>query len=218
MANRSQSLETPIVPTFPSPGTGYTQQSAEQTNGLLRTFMLKLSSTLRSLLGPNGGQYIDCPNGLFFNTSDQTLAATNTATPVEFPIEYLNNGVKVNAGTESRIYVSVSGIYNFQFSGQLRSGSSSAKQIYLWIVRNGVDIGYSTHQYTLSGSSVHLNISWNFNIDMQDGDYLELEWAADDTNVTMEATAATSPHPGIPSAVMAVNYVGPLPAVIPTPP
>jgi len=218
MANRSQSLETPTVPNLPTPGSRYDESTADQHNGLLRTFMLKLVSVLRLVLGPNGGQYIDCPNGLFFNTSDQTLAATNTATPVEFPIEYLNNGVKVNAGTESRIYVSVSGIYNFQFSGQLRSGSSSAKQIYLWIVRNGVDIGYSTHQYTLSGSSVHLNISWNFNIDMQDGDYLELEWASDSTNVTLEATAAAGAHPGIPSAVMAVNYVAPLPDVIPTPP
>ena len=218
MANRSQSLETPTVPNLPTPGSRYDESAADQHNGLLRTFMLKLVSVLRSVLGPNGGQYIDCPNGLFFNTSDQTLAATNTATPVEFPIEYLNNGVKVNAGTESRIYVSVSGIYNFQFSGQLVSGSASAKQVYLWIVRNGTDIGYSTHQYTISGSSVHLNVSWNFNIDMQAGDYLELEWAADDTDVTMEATAATSPHPGIPSAVMAVNYVAPLPDVIPTPP
>jgi hypothetical protein len=218
MANRSQSLETPLVPTLPTPGRVYEERVADQSNGLIRNFMLKLSSTLRSLLGPNGGQYIDCPNGLFFNTSDQTLAATNTATAVEFPIEYLNNGVEVNAGTESRIYVTVSGVYNFQFSGQLRSGSGSAKQVYLWIVRNGTNIGYSTHQYTLSGSNQHLNISWNFNIDMQDGDYLELEWAADDTNVTMEATAAAGAHPGIPSAVMAVNYVSPLPDVIPTPP
>jgi hypothetical protein len=218
MANRSQSLETPTVPNLPTPGSRYDESAADQHNGLLRTFMLKLVSVLRSVLGPNGGQYIDCPNGLFFNTSDQTLAATNTATPVEFPIEYLNNGVKVNAGTESRIYVSVSGIYNFQFSGQLRSGSGSAKQVYLWIVRNGTDIGYSTHQYTLSGSNQHLNIGWNFNIDMQDGDYLELEWASDSTNVTLEATAAAGAHPGIPSAVMAVNYVAPLPDVIPTPP
>lgn len=218
MANKSQSIESPTVPNLPTPGARYEQHTADQTNGLLRNFMLKLAASLRSVLGPNGGQYIDRPNGLFFSTDDQTLAAINTATAVEFPIEYLNNGVEVNAGTESRIYVSVSGIYNFQFSGQLVSNNSSAKQIYLWIVRNGTDIGYSTHQYTLSGSNTHLNVSWNFNIDMQAGDYLELEWAADDTSVTMEATAAAGAHPGIPSAVMAVSYVAPLPDVIPTPP
>lgn len=218
MANRSQSLETPIVPTMPAPGQRYEQAMATQHNGLLRTFMLKLASTLRSILGPNGGQFIDQPNGLFFNITDQTLATINTATPVTFPLTYLSNGVKVNAGTESRIYVTISGVYNFQFSGQLRSGSASAKQVYIWIVRNGIDIGYSTHQYTISGSNTHLNIAWNFNIDVQDGDYIELEWAADSTDITLESAVATAPHPGMPSAVMVVNFIAPLPDVIPTPP
>jgi hypothetical protein len=218
MANKSQTLETPRAPSLPLPDQSYNHTTQDQHNSSLRNFFLKLQSVLSNLLGPNGGQFIDKPNGLFFNTADQTLAATNTATPVEFTSTYLSNAVEVNAGTDSRIYVRVSGVYNFQFSGQLKSGSASAKQIYIWIVRNGTDIGYSTHQYTLEGSNNHLNIAWNFNIDLNDGDYMELEWAANDTNVTFEATAATSPHPGIPSAVIAVNYVSPLPDVIPTPP
>ena len=218
MANKSQTLETPRAPSLPLPDQSYNHTTQDQHNSSLRNFFLKLQSVLSNLLGPNGGQFIDRPNGLFFNTEDQTLVATNTAKAVEFPTTYLSNAVKVNAGTDSRIYVTVSGVYNFQFSGQLVSGSGSAKQVYIWIVRNGTDIGYSTHQYTLSGSNQHLNISWNFNIDMNDGDYLELEWAADDTNVTMEATAAAGAHPGIPSAVMAVSFVAPLPDVIPTPP
>jgi hypothetical protein len=218
MANKSQTLETPRAPSLPLPDQSYNHTTQDQHNSSLRNFFLKLQSVLSNLLGPNGGQFIDRPNGLFFNTADQTLAATNTAKAVNFPITYLSNAVKVNAGTLSRIYVTVSGVYNFQFSGQLRSSDASAKQVYLWIVRNGTDIGYSTHQYTLSGSNVHLNVAWNFNIDMNDGDYLELEWASDSTAVTMEATAAAGAHPGIPSAVMAVSYVAPLPDVIPTPP
>ena len=218
MANKSQTLETPRAPSLPLPDQSYNHTTQDQHNSSLRNFFLKLQSVLSNLLGPNGGQFIDRPNGLFFNTSNQTLAATNTATPVEFLTTYLSNAVKVNAGTDSRIYVTVSGVYNFQFSGQLRSGSGSAKQVYVWIVRNGTDIGYSTHQYTLSGSNQHLNVTWNFNIDMNNGDYLELEWASDSTSVTMEATAAAGAHPGIPSAVMAVSYVAPLPDVIPTPP
>lgn len=218
MANKSQTLDAPLVPTLPQPSNRYEQGIATQHNGLLRTFFLKVQSAMARVLGPNGGQYIDCPNGLFFNTSTQTIASANTAYPVEFPSTYLGNGVEVNAGTDSRIYVSISGIYNFQFSGQIKSASSSSKQIYLWITRNGTDIGYSTHQYTLSGSNVHMCVEWNFNIDMQAGDYIELEWSASDNNVVMEATAATSPHPGVPSAVMAVNFIAPLPDVIPTPP
>ena len=218
MANKSQTLETPRAPSLPLPDQSYNHTTQDQHNSSLRNFFLKLQSVLSNLLGPNGGQFIDRPNGLFFNTANQTLVATNTAKAVDFTSTYLSNAVKVNAGTDSRIYVTVSGVYNFQFSGQLRSGSGSAKQVYVWIVRNGTNIGYSTHQYTLSGSNQHLNISWNFNIDLKDGDYLELEWASDSTSVTMEATAAAGAHPGIPSAVMAVSYVAPLPDVIPTPP
>jgi hypothetical protein len=158
------------------------------------------------------------PNGVFFDIIDQTLAAIDTATPVRFRQTYLSNGVRVNAGTDSRIYCDVGGVYNFQFSGQLVSNSASAKQVYIWIVRNGTDIGYSTHQYTLEGASNHLNINWNFSIDMSAGDYLEMEWSADSTSITLEASTATAPHPGIPSAVMSVTYVAPLPSVLPTPP
>lgn len=218
MANKLQTLQTPQVPNLPQPPSMYRQQTEDERNNLIRSFMLKLVTSLQALFGPNGGQYVEKPYGVFFNTDDQTLLATNTAKAVEFTTTYVGNGVKVNAGTDSRIYVTLGGIYNFQFSGQLVSSSASAKQVYIWIVRNGIDIGYSTHQYTISGSNSHLNINWNFSIDMQAGDYLEMEWAADSTAVTMEATAAASPHPGIPSAVMTVSYVSPLPQDLPTPP
>jgi hypothetical protein len=142
----------------------------------------------------------------------------DTAQPIEFPIEYLNNAVRVNSGTESRVYVDIGGVYNFQFSGQLLSGSASAKQVYIWIARNGTDIGYSTHQYTVSGSGTHLNVSWNFNIDLDEGEYVELRWASSDIDMKLEATAATAPHPGMPSAVIAVNFIAPLPVPRPTPP
>jgi hypothetical protein len=218
MSNRYQNLEAPQVPNLPVPDPGYSKFTADQHNSLLRNFMLKLVSSLRSLFGPNGGQYVDCPNGLFFNTVDQTFAATNTAYPVLFPTTYLSNAVKVNAGTESRIYVDIAGVYNFQYSGQLVSTSSSAKDVYIWIRRNGTNIGYSTHIYTLAGNNEHFEISWNFNIDMQVGDYLELEVAASSTDIRLEAIAPTAPHPGVPSSVIAVSFIAPLPTVLPTPP
>lgn len=185
---------------------------------VLRLYFVRISTTLSSLLAPNGGQFIDCPNGLFFSTTGQTLSAIDTATAITLPITYLSNAVYVDSTYTSRVYCSVGGIYNFQFSGQLVSNSSNAKQVYVWIKRNGTTIGYTTHQYTLSGSNEHMAVEWNFNIDMQAGQYLELIWAADSTDVEMEVSAAASPHPGIPSAVLAVNFIAPLPQVLPTPP
>jgi hypothetical protein len=216
MKNFQGQIETPAVPELPVAGFVYSGQLVNQTNGSLRMFFVRLMSNLRALFGPAGARFIDSPNGLFFSTADQTLAATNTAYAITFNQTYLNNAISVVSS--SRITCAVGAVYNFQFSGQVKSGSSSAKQIYLWIKRNGTDIGYSTRQLTISGSNNHAPINWNFSIDVSAGSYIELIWASDDTDVTLEATTTTSPHTGIPSAVLAVNFVAPLPETLPTPP
>jgi hypothetical protein len=210
-------LDAPVNPRLPDPNPG--TESAGYLAGLnnvLRLYFNRITSILQLLLGPSGAQYIDNPNGLFFSTTTQ--AGSTSAQAIEMEVTYLSNKVFINAGTDSRVYVDVSGVYSFQFSGQLISTDSSAKTVYIWIVRNGTDIGYSTHAYSISGSGTQLEIAWNFIIDMQKGDYLELEWASTDANVSLATAAASSPHPGIPSAVLAVTYVSPLPTVLPTPP
>ena len=204
-------LQKTPPPALPFAVPAYTPTYIDQLLKVLRLYFNRVSDVLNAITGVNGGQYIDCPNGLFFSTTDQPIGAVNTAQPIDFPIEYLNNAVRVNSGTDSRVYVDVGGVYNFQFSGQLRSGSASAKQVYIWISRNGTAIGYSTHQYTVSGSGTHLNVSWNFDIDLDQGEYIEMQWASDDLDMKLEATAPTAPHPGMPSAVMAVNFIAPLP-------
>jgi hypothetical protein len=211
-------LQKTPPPALPYAVPAYTTTYIDQLLKVLRLYFNRVSEVLNAITGVNGGQYIDCPNGLFFSTTDQPIAVINTAQPIDFPIEYLNNAVRVNSGTDSRIYVDVGGVYNFQFSGQLRSGSASAKQVYIWIARNGTDIGYSTHQYTVSGSNTHLNISWNFDIDLDAGEYIEMQWASNDIDIKLEAVVPTAPHPGMPSAVIAVNFIAPLPVPRPTPP
>jgi len=211
-------LQKVAAPNLPLARNEYERQYHDQLNNVFRLYFNQLDSAINNIIGPNGGQFVDCPNGLFFSTTDQPIVTINVAQPVDFPLEYLNNGVYVNSGTESRVYVNIGGVYNFQFSGQLRSGSASAKQVYIWIARNGTDIGYSTHQYTVSGSGTHLNVSWNFNIDLDVGEYIELRWASNDIDMKLEAVVPTAPHPGMPSAVMAVNFIAPLPTPRPIAP
>ena len=211
-------LKNPAVPNLPIAPLEWTPQYQDQFGNVLRLYFNRLQNITQNLLGPNGGQYIDCPNGLFFNTVDQTFGAVNTGYPVVFNATYLSNAVALAAGSSSKIEVSVGGIYNFQYSGQLLSTNSSAKDVFLWIKRNDIAIGYSTHAYTLTGNSEYTEVNWNFNIDLDAGEYLELEIATTDTNVRLDAVAATSPHPGIPSSVIAVNFIAPLPDPRPTPP
>ena len=211
-------LDSPAVPAIPVAGETYTQVFQDQYSNVLRLYFNRLQNITQNLLGPNGGRYIDCPNGLFFNTADQTYAAINTAYPIVFNATYLNHAVALQTGSTSKVEVTIGGVYNFQYSGQVKTTSSSDKNLYIWIARNGTDIGYSTHAWTFHDNDHYAEVSWNFNIDLDVGEYIELKTSADSTDIRLDAETATSPHPGIPSGVLTVNFIAPLPDPRPTPP
>jgi hypothetical protein len=209
-------LQKIAAPNLPLAQREYGAQYQDQLNNVLRLYFNLIDSSVNNVLGNNGGQYIECPNGLFFNTADQTLAAINTAYPVVFNQTYLNNAVSLD--DSSKITVSVGGVYNIQYSGQLLTTSGSAKTLYLWIRRNGTDIGYSTRAYTLDVNNSLSEVTWSFNIDLDVDEYVELIVSKSASGIQFEAQTASSPHPGIPSSVISVNFIAPLPVPRPTPP
>jgi hypothetical protein len=187
----------------------------DDLNNILRLFFNQIANTLNLLTGDTGGVFISNPNGLFFDTGDQPIAVINTAQPVRFNQTYLNSGISINGVTTSEITVANSGIYNFQFTGQLRSTSGSNKVVFVWLRRNGTNVGYSAHEYSVSGSGKELEVTANFNIDLQAEQYIQIMIAADSTDLQLDTVAPTSPHPGIASAVVAVSFVSALPAILP---
>ena len=208
------------APNLPLAPFEYDRLYADQLNNVLRLYFNRLDAILNQLKTSNDVDpaNINFPNGLFFNTADQTLAAVDTGYPITFNQTYLNNFVALQSGSTSKIEVAVSGVYNFQLSAQLKSTNASAKDVQIWIKRGTTTIGYSGHRYTVEGSDNHMNVNWIFDIDLAVGEYIELYWGADNTNVTMEAIAASAPYPAVASAVMAVNFVARLPSPRPTPP
>ena len=192
----------------------------DQMLNILRLYFNRLDALTGQLMtsGSIDPGLINNPNGLFFSTVDQTLAAVDTGYPITFNQTYLNNFVALQTASTSKIEVAVSGVYNFQLSAQLKSTNASAKNVQIWIRRNNVTIGYSGHRYTVEGSDNHMNVNWIFDIDLAANEYIEMYWGADDTAVTMEAIPASAPYPAVASAVMAVNYVARLPDPRPTPP
>jgi len=213
-------LNQVAAPNLPLAPIQLNAQYIDQLNNVLRLYFNRLDAILAQLQvsGAIDPGLINNPNGLFFSTVDQTLAAVDTGYPITFDQTYLNNEVALQSGSTSKIEVNVDGVYNFQFSGQLKSTNSSGKDVQIWIDRSGTKIGYSSHIYTLEGSGNNFNVTWNFNIDLAAGEYIEMYWGCDDTNAILETTAAVAPYPAAPSAVMAVNYVARLPSPRPTPP
>ena len=211
-------LQRIAPPSLPLAGQEYTATYQDQLNNVLRLYFNQLTTILGAITGENGGQYIDCPNGLIFNTDDQTFAAPNTAYPIVYNVTYLSNAVQLKSGSSSQIEVLVGGVYNFQYTGQVLSTSASAKTMDLWIRRNGIDIPYSNRARTVAANNQYTPVTWNFNIDLAAGEYVELMAAVTDVALYLDAMTAVAPHPGTSSSVMTVNFIAPLPDERPTPP
>jgi hypothetical protein len=213
-------LNKVAAPNVPLPPQEYDRVYFDQMLNVLRLYFNRLDALTAQLTasGSLDPSLTNSPNGLFFSTVDQTLAAVDTGYPITFNVTYLNNNVALQTASTSKIEVAVGGVYNFQLSAQLKSTNSSGKDVQIWIKRNNVTIGYSAHKYTVEGSDNHMNVSWNFNIDLAASEYIEMQWGADNTNVTLESIAASAPYPATASVVMAVNFIARLPDPRPTPP
>lgn len=205
-------------PALPIPKAGPLKQYLDDLNNILRLFFNLLANAVNNVFGELGGRFIDVPNALYFSTVDQPIAVVNTAQVVTFNQTYLESGFSINGASNSQITATYSGVYNFQFTTQIVSGSASAKTIYIWISRNGTDLGYTAKNVILSGSADVNEATWNFNLDLAAGEYVEMKWSSDDIDASLNSEAPASPHPGVASAVVTINFISALPEVRPTPP
>lgn len=150
--------------------------------------------------------------GSFYSTTTFTPAVINTAYAITFNNTYkradgsnLTYGVYVGTPT-SRIYVDNTSTYNFQFSAQLKKTGGGTYNFYIWPRVNGVDLADSATQVTMTGGANAASVAaWNFVLNLQTGDYFELIYSADSTNVTIPYVAASSPVPAIPSVILTVT-------------
>jgi hypothetical protein len=144
--------------------------------------------------------------GQFSATVSQSPAVADTAYPVEFDSTEVALGVSIS-GTASQIIAANSGLYNFALTFQIVSGSASKKDIWFWYRKNGVDVPNSSFLATVSESGALLALSRAEFFSLQAGDYMEIMWASDSTDVTISAEAATSFAPASPACTLAVTQI-----------
>jgi hypothetical protein len=148
--------------------------------------------------------------GTFISTVTQQAANVNYPNAIRYDFSPPAGPVTGQSGfhlaSNSRIVSEVTGLFNYQFSLQVSSGNASAKNIYIWPRINGVDVPNSATRltFTSTGDSV---AAWNFILSMIPGRYFELMFAVDDTNLYLDAPAATSFCPAIPSMILTVTQV-----------
>jgi hypothetical protein len=206
IANRYRPV---VAPRLPSAPVEYNAQYQEQFMNILRLYFNQLDNLTGVLIGDNGGRFLRLPYGSFSDSTTQTAAATGTAYAVTFNTTEYSNGVAVSTPT-SRILITDPGYYNFQFSLQLDKSSGATGHTYIWPRINGTNVPRSASEVAIQGTAAETIAAWNFVLEMQAGQYFELMWSVDDTNIQIKAVAAAAPVPAIPSAILTVTFVSAL--------
>jgi len=142
--------------------------------------------------------------GSFYDTTTQTAAAINTAYAMTFNTVDLSVGVTRGTPT-SRIYVDTLNVYNVQFSAQVDKTAGGVGLVWVWLRKNGVNVPDSAGQIRIQGNNAEILAAWNYVIELNAGDYIELMWEVDDTSVILLAEAASAVHPSVPSIILTVT-------------
>ena len=142
--------------------------------------------------------------GEFSATVDQTVAVINTPYAISFNSTGISNGVVIGTPS-SRIVVPQSGLYRVLTNLQIASTSASAKNLWCWFRKNGVDITNSSRITTSNINGGFVSMTHDITVSLNANDYVEVMYAGDDTAIFLDATSATAFAPGAPAAQVAVT-------------
>ena len=210
-------LLPPKAPNLPVATLQYEQRYQDQLLADLRRYFNTLDNALGLLLGTGGGggKYVRFPYGAFQSGVDQTTTA-NTATIMTFNVTDYSNDVSMVSS--SKITVVNSGVYNLQWSGQFENVDTQLHDASVWIRVNGADVVGSNRITSVpnkhGGINGHTIAAWNYFVQLNAGDYVQLMWSTDDAQVSLQYYAAgTSPtRPTTASVIATLSFVSALPA------
>ena len=131
-----------------------------------------------------------------FNTTDATCTSGFSIT---------NNGL----GRPTRITAANTGVYNLQFSAQLnRTTGGSPKQIDIWIAVNDIPVPNTNTGVTMQANDGKIVAAWNFFVQLNAGQYVELMWTQDDAINILYTPAFGAVPVATPSVIATINQVG----------
>ena len=183
-------------PNLPIAPNQYDRRYQDVLTNVLRLFFTQISNRLQS----------PTPHASYFDTTTQTNPVANTTNLFTYNSVVTNFSI-TRGVPPSKIYINETGIYNFQFSAQLDKTGGGASAVYIWPRINGVNLPDSATKIVIDGPNNEIVPAWNFLLVMKAGDYFELAWQSNDTDVIVLAEAAASNYPGIPSIIMTVTWV-----------
>lgn len=211
-------LENPQPPRLPDPPAAYNFGVFAAFNNVLRLYFARLSSVIGTLLGTNGGVYLQNPHAMLMSNQDQANAGTTVANQLTFNQPVITQGIRVENTDE--IWFDQPGQYLVTFTLQVTNRGNAAQEFEVWAGYNGTNYPLSNTRFDIPArksvgvwSHIAPAITGIFTVENPDTEYLTIKWWASSTDVFLEHyDAGTSPtRPEIPSVIMTINFVSRLP-------
>lgn len=197
-----------ILYASPSNAGGFTKVKPTAPNNVLpAAAVLSVSATEGEIfVRPTFEQKQDY--GRFSSTIDQTALSANTAYAISFNNTLVSNGITLTGTPSSRLTVSQSGFYQFDFTVQLSSTNSSSKNARIWIRKNGTEnVPNSSRIFSLDSNSGFTVASIAYSISLNANEYVEIMYAMSDNALYLHAVPATAYAPAAPSILLSATQV-----------
>ena len=143
--------------------------------------------------------------GSFYSTADQTDGVNPTA----FTFTNTADAAGVSIVSSSQVTFANAGTYNIQFSAQFHNtgGGGSGNTVNIWLRQNGSNVPWTDTKLTVPSNAPYVVAAWSFLISVAANDNVQLMWLTDNSNIIVEAEAATATTPGIPSIILTAQQV-----------
>lgn len=204
-------------PALPLAEADYKKSTFDQIFNAMRLYFNRSSVTINKLIGRHGGVFFDVPNLLAFAPAVQTLGSANVPQELFFEETGVESGIFVEGGGKEIRFL-YNGVYRFSVLATLRSASTGLKKANFWFVLNGDPVENSACEVTLRAVDATSLVTFEYSMRVLEGDVVEIFWTGDNTDLSLWGSdGPSSPHPGVPSARVAVQFVSLLPEDMPDP-
>ena len=210
-------LQKIAPPALPQAREQFDRPYQDQLNNVHRLFYNRFTQSYNALISPPlpdtppGGSNLYYPYAAIQRTTDKTFTA-DTPTQITFDTNDFLSAC-ANDGTDG-IAVTVGGIYNYQFSVQLKNTDTQIHSAWIWLRVNNVDVAGTNSKFDVisshGGTPGYVIAACNFFVQLAPEDTIEMWAAVNNVAVSFEAEAAqTTPFamPSIPSVVATLTFV-----------
>ena len=218
-------LQPTKAPALPLAEKEYSRDTNNRFSNILRLYFNQIDNLIDTILGTNGGKYLQFPHISASDSTNQYAAGDNVPTLVLWDTLDSISGFTLDPSGYAK--PDQDGVYKIDYSLQFVNTDNVAHDVFVWLQTNGTEVPGSASRFTVParksvGNNGYLVAYSSVEFELYSADEIRLWWATEKAyntvgpvdGVYMEALPAqTLPYvrPSNPSAVGTINFVSRLP-------